>query len=285
MGAPLVSVICLCYNHRSYVREAIESVLQQTYPNVELIVVDDASTDSSVSEIQMLLNAYPVIRFLSLPQNVGNCKAFNQGWLLSKGEYIIDLAADDVLMPTRIEEGIMAFKGLPDAYGVNFSDAEWIGARGEHLYMHSDRFPHHTIPQGDVYQSLIDRYFICSPSMMIKRTVMDDLGGYDERLTYEDFDFWIRSARNFKFCYTPKVLVKKRVLDKSLSKKQFSRGSQQQKSTYQVCEKIFGLNRTKEEFRALQRRIRYEIGVSLRFLHVGLMIKYFALWIRTSWRN
>src|SRR6185436_18882244 len=106
MPSPTVTVICLCYNHARFVEEAIESVLNQSYANIQLIVVDDASTDKSAEVIKQLINKHSSIEFLPLQTNLGNCKAFNQGLARAKGEYVIDLAADDVLLPTRIETGV-----------------------------------------------------------------------------------------------------------------------------------------------------------------------------------
>ena len=275
MEQPLVSVICLCYNHSSFVKEAVQSVLQQTYPNVELILVDDASKDDSVAVIEALQKQYPAIKTILLTNNVGNCKAFNKGLAESKGEFIIDLAADDVLLPERIKKGIDFFQQSPDT-GVIFSDAEWISEAGEHLYFHSDRFPHPLIPQGDVYLDLIEKYFICSPTMMFRRSVIEHLDGYDESLAYEDFDFWIRSSREFEFGYMPEVMVKKRVVKNSMSKKQRA-SIKQQRSTFRVCEKILELNETEEEQAALTRRIRYEIRINLRMFNFKLVSDYFSL--------
>ena len=282
MEYPLVSVLCLCYNQADFVREAIDSVLNQTYPNVQLIVVDDASTDASVSVIEEYLKSHANIMFLPLSQNVGNCKAFNHAFRYAKGDFIIDLAADDVLLPERISAGVATLFQAGDSYGVNFTDAEWISADGQTLLRHSQRFPHDTIPQGDVYKDLIQRFFICSPTMMYRTEVIRSLGGYDESLAYEDFDFWIRSSRSYFYCYTPEVLVKKRVVKKSMSERQFSYFSSQQKSTYRVCEKIMRLNRTTAEQAALSRRIRYEVRVCVRLLAFSLALQYIRLYRRNK---
>ncbi len=276
MEQPLVSVVCLCYNHAAFVKEAVQSVMEQTYTNVELILVDDASTDNSVAVIEQLQRQYPSIKTILLKRNVGNCKAFNQGLAISKGEFLIDLAADDVLLTDRIKKGVEFFKGFSSDVGVIFSDAEWISENGEHLHFHSARFPHTDIPQGDIYLDLIDSYFICSPTMMFRRSVINDLGGYDEVLAYEDFDFWIRSSRNFKYAYSPDVTVKKRVVKTSMSKNQ-QRSAQQQRSTFRVCGKIFELNRNDEERAALSRRLRYEIRMNLRRGNLKLVADYFSL--------
>lgn len=276
MEQPLVSVVCLCYNHAAFVKEAVQSAMEQTYPNIELILVDDASSDNSAAVIEELKAKYPSIKTILLKENAGNCRAFNQGYALSRGEYLIDLAADDILLPERIAKGVEFFRQAPPDVGVIFSDAQLISESGEPLYLHSDRFPHTDIPQGDIYLDLIESYFICSPTMMFRRSVIDDLGGYDELLAYEDFDFWIRSSRNFKYAYSPKVTVKKRVVKNSMSKKQ-QKSIQQQRSTFRVCGKIFELNRNEEEQAALSRRIRYEIRMNLRRGNLRLVADYFSL--------
>lgn len=277
---PPVSVICLCYNQSRFVKEAIISVMDQTYANVQLIVVDDASTDNSVSMIEECRKQYPQMLFFPLTENVGNCKAFNFGLRHAVGEYIIDLAADDVLLPDRVSKGIEALSEAGANYGVHFTDADWIDRDGAFLYRHSHRFPHDSIPQGDVYKDMIERFFICSPTMMYRGETIRSLGGYDESLAYEDFDFWIRSSRRYLYCYTPEVLVKKRVVKDSMSQKQFSFRSRQLRSTYRVCEKIVELNRKKDEQRALGKRIRYEISVCIRLLAFRLALKYFVLYLK-----
>jgi glycosyltransferase involved in cell wall biosynthesis len=279
---PLVSVICLCYNQADYVREAIASVLDQTYDNIQMVVVDDASTDASVSVIEQFLKPFPHVTFLPLSQNIGNCKAFNHALVHARGEFIIDLAADDVLLPERVSKGVATFLTYDQSYGVNFTDAYWIDVGGHTLFRHSQRFPHESIPQGNIYRELVKRFFICSPTMMYRASVIRSLGGYDESLAYEDFDFWIRSSRNFNYCYTPEVLVKKRVIPRSMSHKQFSFFSGQQESTYRVCEKIMSLNRTTDEQAALAGRIRYEVRTCLRLLAFPLAIKYVRLYIRNK---
>lgn len=282
MPSPLVTVICLCYNQSRYVQKAIESVLNQSYTNIQLIVMDDASTDDSVEVIKQLVSKHPSVEFLQLQNNLGNCKAFNKGLSLAKGEYLIDLAADDVLLPMRTDEGVKALQLAGKTYGVHFSDTEMIDEKGEHLYFHSERFPHERIPQGDIYKELINRYFICPPSVMFTREVIQQLGGYDETLSYEDFDFWIRSSRKFKYAYSPTVLVKRRITENALAKKQFRIFSGHSRTTFKVCEKILELNKTPEEQKALSGRIFYEMKLNLRLLNIGIVVKYFFLWLRNK---
>jgi len=273
---PLVTVICVCYNHQPFVREAIESVFRQTYTSIQLVVVDDASPDGSVEEIRKLQSQYS-FEFIELTTNHGYCQAFNAAWRLAKGDFIIDLAADDILLPTRVEEGVHVLVEKGSQFGVNFSDAEYVDAGGKHIRYHSDRFPHPSVPQGDVYKEVIQRYFICSPTMMIRQTVLREMNGFDESLAYEDFDLWVRASRNYLFCYTPKVLVKRRTLSNSLGRQQFKRSSKQLASTYQVCEKIYFLNRNVEERRALRKRLLYELRICLQLIELNLAWRYVKL--------
>ncbi len=282
MKQPLVTVMCLCYNHARFVAEAIQSVFNQSYSPIQLIVIDDASTDESVRVIVQCLKDKADVIFVKHSGNQGYTKTLNQAVALAKGEWLIDLAADDVLLPNRVQEGIRLVNELGEKYGVHFSDAEMITENGQFIRKHSDRFPHRTIPQGDIYQALINRYFILSPALMFRREVIQTIGGYDESLAYEDFDFLMRASREFLFCYSPITLMRRRVVVGSMSEKQFKRGSEQRWSTLKVCEKIAQMNRTKGEHDALKVRLRYEIRLSLQLLDFPLAIAFIRLYFRLS---
>lgn len=275
---PLVTVICLCYNHSRFVFEAIESVMQQTYDRIQILVVDDASTDDSVNSILQAKSKYPQLELHFLEKNVGNRKAFNRALTHARGEFIIDLAADDILLPNRIQVGVDELMHAGNDFGVHFSNAHYINEAGEFLYEHAQKFPHNSIPQGDVYRDIIQRYFICPPTTMYRKVVFDALSGYDESLSYEDFDFLIRASRKFKFVYSPQVLVKRRLVTGAMSQQQIKLFSKHARSTFLVCEKIFTLNRSEAEQRALNRRITYEIRLNLRLLNFKLVWDYFLLW-------
>jgi hypothetical protein len=183
-------------------------------------------------------------------------------------------------MPKRIEIGVTELLKRGNRYGVHFSDAAIINAVGKTLRLHSEKFPHTTIPQGDVYEHIIKRYFICPPTVMVTREVMHNLHGYDESLSYEDFDFWIRSSRAFQYVYSPEVLVKRRITDNALSNKQFKFFNEHSQTTYRVCEKILILNNTKAEQQALSKRILYEMRLNLRLLNWRIAANYIGLWFK-----
>ena len=266
MNSPKVTVICLSHNHEDYVAEAVQSVLDQSYPNTELVIVDDGSTDGSKQVITNVIKNSP-IKFIDNEHPQGNCKAFNKGLESASGEYIIDLAADDILLPNRIEEGINTF--VNKSIGVEFCNVQHVDSSGAELHRHF--LEGQVVPEGDLYEKLITTYFISPPSMMIKRAVLQELHGYDERLSYEDFDFWIRSSRNHEYGYTDQVLVKKRDLMHSLGKRQFDFQSKHQKSTLAVCQKIKKLNKYKREDMALRQRCLYEIRNCLKQGNIQLI--------------
>lgn len=267
--APLVSVICLCYNHARFVEEAIQSVLAQTYTNIQIIVVDDASTDNSVTVIRDIISrsGRTDIQFLPLSENIGNCRAFNRGLALAEGEYIIDLATDDFIVPERIERQVKFFLSLDETYGVIFSDAIYVNEEGNFLYNHFEELVRkrlvYTIPRGDIFCDILTTYFISSPSMMTRKKVFETLNGYDEELAYEDFDFWVRSSRTYKYDYTDEKLTVVRKSTRSMSTGWYKIGDRQLHSTYLVCRKAQKLISTPEERNALVSRVRYELRQSI----------------------
>lgn len=286
---PKVAIICLCYNHEAYVIEALESVLQQTYKNWELIVVDDASKDNSVKKIEEFKqkNASSNTQSIYLGENIGNCKAFNKALSLTDADYIIDLAADDILLPERIALGVKAMENNKKV-ALNFSNAYYITKDGDIINPHypvnevgQSKIPVH---DGNLFTEIIKRYFICSPTMMYRASFLKELGGYDEALAYEDFDIKIRLSNKYPFSYTDSILVKKRVLNTAMSQNQYKRNNAQLASTLKICEKIYTLTSEKSDKNALLKRIFFEAKQSLLFGRVYLFLKFSRLWVKTLFK-
>ena len=286
---PLVSVICLSYNHEAYVVESLNSVINQTYPNIELLIADDYSTDHSVGKIQDWLENHPEVHFLVNEKNLGNTKTFNQLAKKAKGEFIIDLAADDILLPNCIENQIKTFqnskyKNLGIVYG-NLIEIDENGNFISNYYTEEDH------PEsGNIYKMVIGRTTkICSVSSMIKKSVLEKLGYYDENLAYEDLDLWIRTSREYEFEYIPEILTKKRVLSHSLSShfliENNSRAKKLNASTLQILIKAFQLNRTKDEHKALIRRIRFEMYKFIKARNFNLLLQLFLLEIKVRLKS
>ena len=257
---PWVSVICTSYNHEDYVEQALKSVVDQDYPNVELIVIDNGSTDHSAERISAFCQVHPAVRFIPNPMNVGLNQAFNQGLFLAEGRYVIDLSADDILLPGRILKQVDLFEQLAGPYAVVFSNATYINAQGQEIGCHYavDEQGHarSRIPTGNVFQPILASYFICTPTMMMRRDVLNELGGYDETLAYEDFDFWVRSSRLYQYAYVDEILMQKRQLSNSLSAQVVLPDNDLLRSTLVVCQKAFDRCVTPEEYSTLADRIR-----------------------------
>ncbi len=268
MEQPLVSVICICYNQAAFVAEMLRSVWQVNYPRVQLIIADDASTDGSQQVIKSWAKDKPVTTLFN-KENLGNCVTFNRALQGAKGDFIIDLAADDVLMPESIATAVKTLQHKGTAYGVFFADASLINEKNETIGVHKTPsfFKDGQVPQGNVYTYVLSKYFINPATMVYRKTLLTQLGGYNEALSYEDFDFWVRSARITKYCYAPEVTVSKRIHGGSVSAGQYSRKSKMLESTFIVCQSAFALNKTKLEDWALVKRLMFESKMAFTSLN------------------
>ena len=200
----MVSIICLCYNHANFIEEAIYSVFNQTYKNWELIIVNDASTDNSKEIIDKIVkeNPFQTIQTIHLEHNKGNCTAFNEGFKISKGKYIIDLAADDKFEIDKLEKQVNILESADTQTGICFTNATLIDEESKEIGNYYFDWYKKLPKDGFIFKELIRAGgMICSPTMLIKREVLEELGGYDESLSYEDYDFWVRSARNWKYIF------------------------------------------------------------------------------------
>ncbi|KRB56887.1 glycosyltransferase [Flavobacterium sp. Root186] len=286
----IVSIICLCYNHEKFVLQSLLSALNQGYPFIELIIVDDFSTDNSREVIKNWIIDYPEIQFIENETNLGSTKSFNKALKLAKGEYIIDLACDDILLPDCVSLQLKAFdKNRFKNLGVVYGNAELINEKGAFYsyFFPVDEFKK-TIEKretGDIYLSVISGgNSICSVSSMVKKSVFDDLQGYDENLAYEDLDLWIRASRKYDFDYIDEILIKKRITTTSLGThfhiKNDLRSKKINYSTYLIIKKAIQLNRTKKEHRTILKRIHFEMFLNFKTSNYKLLLKYLLLEIK-----
>lgn len=285
MKQPLVTIICICYNHEPFVEEALKSVWELDYPNIELIVADDDSTDGSRELIRTLTREKKVTLVFN-DANLGHCKTFNKALKAANGDFVIDLSADDVLVNGGVCEGVECLLGRGESYGVFFADAVLINDNGNEIGVHKTAsfFNSKRVPEGDIYTTVLGKYFFSPPTLIFRRSIVDKLGGYDEQLTYEDFDFWVRSSRITKYCYSSLQTVKKRIHGESVSSKQYIKNSKMLESTLAVCRKAFQLNRSKGEDNALLRRLIYEGKMALASTNYKIGIKMMVLFVRVLFK-
>ena len=266
--APLVTIVALCHNHAPFLREALDSILAQTYPHLEVWLVDDASADDSPAILREYAARHPTWHLQLLSENVGNCRAFNLAFRQSQGEFLIDFATDDVLLPERVAQQVAVFQQADSTVGLVYSNAELIGENGQLLGLHHRPNGHEGLlpppASGWVFAEVLRRYFISTPTMMLRRACLAQLGGYDETLAYEDFDLWVRASREWQFVYLDIVTTRKRKHPRSMSAKAYRRHDPYLTSTIRVCGKALALARTPAEYAALATRLRWELRQAMR---------------------
>ena len=247
-------------------QEALASACNQDYPKIQLIAVDDGSSDESATLIKAWAEKN-VLDIIINPMPLGNCKAFNLGLAKAKGKYVIDLAADDVLTPHRVAEGVKCLEAKGEAYGVHFTDAYFCDAKLTIETAFYRRNKDGTLaerpPEGFIFEHLLTRHHLLSVTMMMRKSMLDALGGYDPKLSYEDFDFWIRSSRDWAYCFSDTMGIYKRKLPQSLSTKQTRWRNKHLDTNYAVLKKAAALCRQESEFRALRKRMCYEARIAL----------------------
>ena len=229
MQVPLVSVIVLSYNQARFVTECLESVNAQNYPNLELIVNDDASRDDSASVIQAWLARSGIPhRFLKNQSNQGICRSMNNALSHSRGKYISGIAADDVWLPGKLLTQVALMERLPPKVGVVYSDALQMDERGNLLplkFVEADGRNRNleVMPEGNVHLALWRSNFIAPMTTLIRRECFERVGLFDESLFAEDWDMWLRIARHYDFAYSPDIWAKYRIVNASATRSKFGR--------------------------------------------------------------
>lgn len=192
----LVSVIIPSYNKSAYIEATLDSVAAQTYPNIEIIVVDDRSSDESVALIQEWAATHSIPLKLHVhKENQGVCRTLNDGLALARGEYIACLAADDLYLPHKISSHVVLLEEYPDA-SFAYGDARVEDPDGTVIHeSFTEAKLHGKFRSGDVFEALLRENFVVAPTGTIRGSSLDAVGPYDETLSYEDYDMWLRLAR------------------------------------------------------------------------------------------
>lgn len=293
---PLVSIICTCYNHEKYIQEALDSVARQEYPFIELLIIDNGSTDNSASIIQEWgeknLGIMQVsTRYYTAATNY--CQVFNVALSAVKGKYLIDLSGDDMLLPGHVATAVSKLE--ESGCAVYFSDALLWKPDGSERRFYEGRPSPELVMGGDLYRQVVEKYVISTVTLVFRTEEIRRLGGYDGRLVYEDFDILVRMARYHKFVFDPHVGVRKRILPSSFAAGQYRvRTSIMLDSTLQVLRKIRAMNHTEDENKALLRRTLYEcrhalasanfqVGEELSTLAWSLGVDRWKVWPYRLW--
>lgn len=219
---PLVSVAAVNFNNCKYVIETLESIKKQDYINIEIIIVDDASTDDSLKIIHHWIDANKSlsITLVAHEKNKGVCAACNSALTIAVGKYFSLIATDDIMLPEKISSQVSFMESQDETVAMVYTDAFQIKEDGSkhfgtfiqrHLPSASEA------PSGDFFEKLVQGNFIPAMANLIRTNIIKDLGCYDEELKYEDYDLWLRISRKYKIMFLDHPTINYRIRANSVS--------------------------------------------------------------------
>ncbi len=191
---PKVTVRMSAYNHEAYVEEAILSILNQSYQDFELIVIDDGSKDSTSEIIERLSEEHGF--YYERQQNMGLVRTLNKITSMARGEYLTGCASDDFWPPTRLEEQVLALDASPESalvHGIPSIVDEGGNISKDRRYGLEQMLD----GEGAFKDMIWRRKKFQTTTVMIRVSVCRDLGGYDENIAVEDIDWMLRVTRKY----------------------------------------------------------------------------------------
>jgi glycosyltransferase involved in cell wall biosynthesis len=211
MTAPRVSVVMATYNHAAYVAQAIESVLQQTFVDLQFLIADDGSRDETPAVVRGYSD--PRINFAAHARNRGAAVVTNELIARARGDFVAILNSDDFWPLDKLEHQV-AFLDSNPADAATFGQARFVDAQGEPL---AD-VPHSFFRGNRSSGRWLRRFFefgncLCHPTLLIRRQCYDEVGVYDNRLRQlPDFDMWVRLVKRHQIHVSERQLVNFRML-------------------------------------------------------------------------
>lgn len=214
-SSPLVTVVAVCYNHATYLVETLNSILIQSYGNIELIIVDDASKDGSPGLIETwITDTNCNCIFVRNIENKGLCKTLNETLDIANGDFYKVIACDDILMPDAIKYLVNVFDRLSSDYALVYADVFPINEKGELVgispFAERGWTTDAAIPSGELFVKLCEYCFIPAPSVMLRTIVVKKMR-FDETLFIEDWDLWLRIAKKYLIKGVSRPIVKYRI--------------------------------------------------------------------------
>jgi len=200
--SPAVSAVIATYNHGRFLAGAVDSVLQQTFRDVEAIVVDDGSSDDT-PRVMRRYRADPRVHY-HREENRGPAAARNTGIRMARAPLVAFLDADDLWLPAKLEQQVRLFAAEP-APAVVYARRLLVDEAGRPL-----DYDQPALRRGDVLRELFLTNFICLSSAVARRAALERAGLFDEQIklaSSEDYDLWLRLARDHAFDYVDKPLV------------------------------------------------------------------------------
>lgn len=269
---PLVSVRIPSYNHEKYICDCLDSVIQDEYPNKELLIMDDGSSDNTVHVIHDWVNSrqpkFPV-RIFERPHR-GLCETLNELIPLCNGEFLVSLASDDVLIPGGIQSRVDYLLSHEEKDAV-IADCSVIDKEGNVIFhsglqdLYTANISNYQTNDGLAHE-IIWNWSIPGPVLMTRNKLYASLGMYDSKLTIEDWDLYLRMVAKEKLGFINTVVSAYRVHDKNTCGGKES--ASQQWELARVARKNLFL------FQGKQRRLLFRKMLVLYYLFI--QFKYFS---------
>jgi glycosyltransferase involved in cell wall biosynthesis len=215
---PLVSIGLPVYNGAAYLTNTLNSVKLQAYPNLELIIVDDGSTDESFEICrEWIINCGLPVKLTRNEKNKGLPSSCNI--LLQKvaGKYFQILGQDDILLPGKIADDVNIFEQQPAETALIFSKVKLIDEKGS--FKDEDYFERISYDgklNELIFEQLVQKNFIPAPTALVKTEMVQAIGGYDESLLFEDWDMWLRLSKDYKVVFNDVCNVHYRIHHESM---------------------------------------------------------------------
>lgn len=212
-----VTVVIPTYNRAALLKSSVQSVLNQSYQDFEIIIVDDASTDNTREMVGTFKDTR--IRYLRHEKNRGEAAARNTGIGQATGKYIASQDSDDEWLPGKLEKQVMLLESSPRDVGLAYTGF-WRAEGDTETYL-----PPHRIgrKEGHIQRELLRGNFVGTPTTVVKRECFEKMGGFDERLRHlVDWEMWIRISELYRFVCVNEPLVISRCMSDSVSRNEFA---------------------------------------------------------------
>ena len=277
---PLVSFLIPYYNHKQYIGQTLDSILNDTYPNKEIVIINDGSTDTDISVINDWIERHSStlpINFISR-ENKGITKTFNELARASKGKYIVFCASDDYLINDTISNRVSILEKNPEKMVLiadtsvvdgnskvihKSSIGEWLKYSNRENYFSDD---------GLKYE-IINRWSLTGPCNMINKKLFIESDGYDESLFLEDWDFYLRAAANNSILYCDQQVAAYRLHGNNFTSSS-NKNFKLLQSLYLTAKKNYRLFNKPYKGYLLRKKISYQIQmIFFPLKHLSRVIK------------
>lgn len=219
MEKPLVTIVVVSYNHAHFLEENLNSVKAQTYPNLQLIVADDASKDNSVEiyEKWLLKNNFSAFKVFH-QENKGLVNTLNECIDLTEGKYVKFIAADDYLHPESIEKCVNILEELGDDYGMVFTDIWAVNDFSETIEDIANYNENQFLSKEELREKLILGNRIAALTVLMRTEALKKTGKYPINIIVEDYYRWLKINEHYWIAYLPEKLCYYRMHTQNISK-------------------------------------------------------------------